>query len=89
MTREEIENFSVVGPYCFETDREECVEKKWKNINLLAYKKTSTYHKIKKKYYLCILYDMLRLSQRLSEYCAKHCLLVTHIIKDVGRIRAY
>ena len=27
MTRDEIENLSAVGPYCFETDREECVEK--------------------------------------------------------------
>ena len=28
--------------------------------------------------------DLDRQSQRLSEYCAKHGLLVTHIIKDVG-----
>ena len=28
--------------------------------------------------------DLDRQSQRLSEYCAKHNLLVTHIIKDVG-----
>ena len=27
---------------------------------------TSTYHKIKKKYYICILYDMLRLWQRVQ-----------------------
>lgn len=28
--------------------------------------------------------DLDRQSQRLSEYCAKHGMLVTHIIKDVG-----
>jgi putative resolvase len=28
--------------------------------------------------------DLDRQSQRLSEYCAKHNLLVTHIIKDIG-----
>ena len=36
------------------------------NNILKCIKKIATYHKIKKKYYLCILYDVLRLWQRVQ-----------------------